>query len=89
MRRLALGVFTLSELISPRLEILSADPGPADLEDRTKRALLSLRISGAMDDWRPPNAYPGLELAYRIGEDSEPMISVRSHSFKEQFLYLP
>jgi hypothetical protein len=40
----------LSELMSPRLELLIADPGPNDLEERTKSALLSLRISGAIDD---------------------------------------
>ena len=58
----------LSELMSPRLELLRADPGPGVLDERTNRPLLSLRISGRADCCRPPF---GLELeAYRRGEDS-------------------
>ena len=32
----------LSELMSPRLELLTAEPGPCDRDERTKRPLLSL-----------------------------------------------
>ncbi len=70
MRRLARGVLILSELISPRLDMLTAEPGPAVLEDRINNPLLSLLKSGCADCWR--EARPGLELdAYRIGDDSE------------------
>ena len=58
----------LSELISPRLELLRAEPGPRDRDARTNKPLLSLGMSGRADCWRPPF---GLELGiYRIGEDS-------------------
>jgi hypothetical protein len=68
MRLRARGVLILSELISPRLELLTAEPGPSDRDERTNKALLSLRISGSADCWRPPF---GLELdIYRIGEDT-------------------
>jgi len=66
MRRLEWGVLTVSELISPRLETLRDEPGPAaEREDRTKRPLLSLwRLLAC---WR----CAGLELeAYRMGDDS-------------------
>jgi len=61
----------LSEPISPRLELLSADPALfAPLEERTKSALLSLRISDCTDCCRAANPRFGLELAYRMGEES-------------------
>lgn len=57
----------LSELISPRRDILSDEPGPAaDREERTNRPLLSL--CRLLVCWRGA----GLELeAYRIGDDSD------------------
>lgn len=59
-----------SELISPRLELFIDDPGPAERDDRTKRPLLSLLISGSTDCCRGASE-PLTELeAYRIGDDS-------------------
>lgn len=69
IRLRAWGVFKLSELISPRLELLSAEPGPIDRDDRTKSPLLSLGRSGSLEDCLTKARF-GLELAYLIGDDS-------------------
>ena len=44
IRLLARGVLRLSEVMSPLRELLTADPGPWEREERTKRPLLSLGI---------------------------------------------
>lgn len=72
-RRRRLGVEPepkMSECMSPRLELFSAEaPGAEALEDRTKSSLLLLGILGS---WAPFKARVGLdEDAYRMGEESE------------------
>lgn len=68
IRLLARGVFRLSEVTSPLRELLTADPGPWDREERTKRPLLSL---GMLVWGSLANVLPGLELAsYLIGDES-------------------
>jgi hypothetical protein len=56
--------------MSPRRELLRAEPGPKDRDDRTNKPLLSLRISGNREAWLFAKARFGLELAYLMGDDS-------------------
>lgn len=88
IRRLARGVLMFSELISPRLELLIEEPGPRDRDDRTKSPLLSLRRSGRTDCWRGASD-PLTELeAYRIGDDSNGLVSIEHIRDRRDSAYL-